>query len=142
MVNRDSATQLPAGSANNGLRDEQSRLEDAMRRADELLVSSLKLDERRRNRRRIFIWISIGGLIMLTIVCALLLVGSVETEKGAQLSQQGWDLWKQQKFDEAIGKFEEAVKADPKNASAWNGLGWAQFNSGKIDAAETSFKKV
>jgi tetratricopeptide (TPR) repeat protein len=112
-----------------------------MRRADELLVTSLKFDERRRYRRRIF-WFSIGGLIMLTIVCALLLATSVETEKGAQLSQQGWDLWKQQKFDEAISKFEEAVKADPKNASGWNGLGWAQFNSGHYDKVEEAFKKV
>ena len=142
MVNRDSATQLPAGSKVNGSSEEQTRLEDAMRRADELLVTSLKFDEHRRYRRRILFWFSIGGLLMLTIVCALLLVGSVETEKGAQLSEQGWDRWKQQKYDEAISKFEEASKADPKNASAWNGLGWSQFNSGHYDKAEVAFKKV
>jgi superkiller protein 3 len=113
-----------------------------MRRADELLVTSLKFDERRRYRRRIIIWFSIGGLIMLTIVCALLLATSVETEKAGQLTTDGWDLWKAQKYEEAIGKFEEAVKADPKNASAWNGLGWAQFNSGHYDKVEQAFKKV
>src|SRR5262249_38712154 len=111
-MNSNSTTQ-PASRALNGS-PEQTRLEDAMRRADDLLVSSLKVDERRRNRRKIFM-LSLGGLLMLAIVCAVLLSMTVETEKGGQLTQEGWDLWKTQQYDQAIEKFQEAVKLDPKN---------------------------
>ncbi len=31
---------------------------------------------------------------------------------------------------------------DPKNSAAWNGLGWASFNSGKAQEAERAFRKV
>jgi hypothetical protein len=51
--------------------NEQARLDDAIRRADDLLVASLKSDERRRHRRRIFL-VSLGGIAMLAIVSALL----------------------------------------------------------------------
>ena len=49
---REYRTKQPS-AAPSGAADEQTRLEDAMRRADELLVTSLKSDERRRYRRRI-----------------------------------------------------------------------------------------
>jgi hypothetical protein len=52
--------------------NEQARLDDAMRRADDLLVASLKTDERRRHRRRITL-LSLGGLAMLAIVSAMLI---------------------------------------------------------------------
>ena len=117
---------------------EQSRLDDAMRRADQLLVTSLKLDERRRNRRRIVLFL-LGGLVMVGIVCALVLMFGVEAKQGAQLADEGWKLWQTGKFDDAQDKFEEAVKFDPKNVNAYNGLGWAQFNLGKYDDAEKSF---
>ena len=112
-----------------------------MRRADELLVTSLKSEERRRNRRRITL-VSLGVFTMLGILVAVLLSLTAETEKGGQLAQEGWNLWKNQQFAEAIDKFQEAVKADPKNTDAWNGLGWSQFNSGNADAATQSFGQV
>src|SRR4051812_12761143 len=52
------ATRPPA------VQDEVSRLDDAINRADDLLVSSLKRDEWRRRRRR-WIALSVGGLAML-----------------------------------------------------------------------------
>lgn len=73
MSTRDIVTDSSYGTAANGSPTEQTRLDDAMRRADELLVTSLKSDERRRNRRRIII-LSIGGLVMLAACCALLLL--------------------------------------------------------------------
>jgi tetratricopeptide (TPR) repeat protein len=60
----------------------------------------------------------------------------------AQLSQQGWQLWQKGQWDEAAERFTEAVKLDPKNQAAWNGLGWATFNSGKMPEAEQAFKRV
>jgi tetratricopeptide (TPR) repeat protein len=120
---------------------EHARLDDAMRRADQLLVTSLKLDERRRNRRRIVLFL-LGGFAMVGIVCALVFAFGVEAKKGAQLSEDGWKLWQAGKFDEAQDEFEQAVKLDPKNVNAYNGLGWAQFNLGKYDDAEKSFNQT
>src|SRR5262245_25086434 len=138
MSTRDFLADRTSSQSPDGSPEEQTRLEDAMRRADELLVTSLKFDERRCNRRRI-LWFLIGGVIMLGVVCAVLLGLSVESEKAGQLAQEGWQLWQERKLEAATGKFEEAVKADPKNSSAWNGLGWSQFNSGNYDPAETAF---
>ena len=59
----------------------------------------------------------------------------------AQLSQEGWQLWQARRFGEAIPKFQQAVKLAPNDANAWNGLGWANFNSGKPSGAEQAFLK-
>jgi Flp pilus assembly protein TadD len=148
MTSDQSSTQLAANSTINGSPEEQTRLEDALRRADELLATSLKSEERRRWRRNIVIF-SLGGLIMLTALGVLLLCWAgdnkptaADQQKAAQVSQEGWQLWKGQQYGPAIDKFQEAVKLDPKNVNAWNGLGWAQFNSGQIVEAKTSFNKL
>jgi len=57
------------------------------------------------------------------------------------LATEGWKLWGRRKLAEAEEKFRQAVKKDPTNANAWNGLGWAQQNQGKLANAEHSFKK-
>jgi tetratricopeptide (TPR) repeat protein len=129
---------------------ERVRLDDAMRRADELLVDSLRRDEDRRQRRRRLrnITLILGGLMTTAFVCVLLglLAGqgktdSADAQKAQALSQEGWQLWQQRKLPEAEAKFAEAVKLDPQNANAYNGLGWAQFNQGK-DEAVKAFEKV
>lgn len=58
------------------------------------------------------------------------------------LSQEGWRLWSTGKPAEAVAKFQEAVKLDPRDANSWNGLGWASFNSGQAAEAEKAFEKV
>jgi hypothetical protein len=130
MINKPSVGRAETISASDGTPEEQSRLDQAIRRADDLLVSSLKTEERRRNRRRI-LWLSLGGLGMLTTLLVLLFAFAgdnkpipVDLEKSAQLSQDGWNLWKAQQFAQAIDKFQESVKLNPKNIAAWNGLGW------------------
>jgi Flp pilus assembly protein TadD len=57
------------------------------------------------------------------------------------LAAEGWRLWFQRKLPEAEAKLEEAVKKDPANVKAWNGLGWAQLNQGKTLNARESFQK-
>jgi Tfp pilus assembly protein PilF len=132
---------------------EDARLDDAIRRADELLVSSLKSEEQRRSRqRRTFTLTLIGGLIMIAAVCVILGVllqagggGGAQAASNVspeQLTQEGWQLWQQRKLTEAEAKFEQALKADPKQTAAWNGLGWAQLNQGKNDKAEKAFQEV
>jgi tetratricopeptide (TPR) repeat protein len=145
----------PQSHANGG-RDstsEQARLDQAMRRADDLLVSSLKGDDRRRTRRKVVMGAIFGVLaIMAAAIVVRFTAVSVRLdssaiagdseEKAAELTAEGWKLWQQQSLKPAIDKFEAAVKLDPKNANAWNGLGWANFNGGNTDVAEKAFKKV
>jgi Flp pilus assembly protein TadD/predicted Ser/Thr protein kinase len=59
-----------------------------------------------------------------------------------QLTQAGWQLWQARDLAGAAAKFQQAVQLAPDNVDAWNGLGWAQFNSGKNDEAETAFQKA
>jgi tetratricopeptide (TPR) repeat protein len=140
---------------------EESRLDDALKRADDLLVSSLKRDEYQRRRKRLAL--VVGGIAILAAIglSSLFLIQShghhspvqligdppaaqtdATGESAAQLSQEGWQLWQARQLDKAAAKFEKAVKLDPKLTAAWNGLGWARFNSGNPDAAEKAFEKV
>jgi tetratricopeptide (TPR) repeat protein len=132
---------------------EQARLDEAVRRADELLVSSLKSDERRRSRRKIALGVALVGLgIAAAAVVVAFCVSFVRLdstaiagdseEKAAELSAEGWQLWQKRELKPAIEKFDAAVKLDSKNSNAWNGLGWANFNNGNTDAAQKAFKKV
>jgi len=59
-----------------------------------------------------------------------------------QLTEEATRLWQTGRFAEAISKFESVLKLDPNNSGAWNGLGWASFNSGKPSEAERAFQKV
>jgi Flp pilus assembly protein TadD len=132
-------------------RSEQSRLDDAMRRADDLLIESLKTDDRKR-KRRLRILFTLGGLAMIATIGYLLIglstVGHVapattaDSDASGQLAREGWQLWQSGEAAKAAEKFEEAVKIAPQNTGAWNGLGWSRFNNGQVDAAETAFKKV
>ena len=65
-----------------------------------------------------------------------------DSDDAGRLAQEGWNLWQHQQINEAAGKFEQAVKLDPKNVAAWNGLGWASFSSGNQQESERAFRKV
>jgi tetratricopeptide (TPR) repeat protein len=115
---------------------------------DPLLVASLKRDERRR-RRRLVITACAGGLIMGAIIATSVLwlvfgaqVTAADKDKAAQLTVEAFQLWQDRKFDEAAKRFNEAIKVDPKNANAWNGLGWARFNGGDPSGAAEAFAKA
>jgi tetratricopeptide (TPR) repeat protein len=127
---------------------EDARLDDAIRKADELLISSLKDEESRSRRRRTFTFTIVGGVIMFAAACVILAVlaqtaaGPSGGASAEQLSTEGWALWQQRKLPEAEAKFQQAVKLDAKHANAWNGLGWATLNQGKQEAAEKAFSEV
>ncbi len=57
------------------------------------------------------------------------------------LAAEGWRLWRQRKLPEAEEKFKQAIKKDPTNDNAFQGLGWAQLNQGKKLNAKESFEK-
>ena len=58
-----------------------------------------------------------------------------------RLCAQGWRFMRERNMDEAEKRFERATGADPRNADAWNGLGWSRFNQGMPVNAEEAFKK-
>jgi len=68
-------------------------------------------------------------------------LSSADKLAAQDLATEGWRLWGQRKLAEAEEKLSQAVKKDPTNANAWNGLGWAQQNRGKLADAEQSFRK-
>ena len=142
--------------------DEQARFDSALGDPDQLLLESLRVDERRRRRRRlVFFTLLVGGMIMAT-TCMAVLAGwltiaapppvasgdspapldeDARIEQAETLAAEGWQLWQQQKFDAATARFESAVQLDPEAPNAWNGLGWASFNSGDSESAVTAFEK-
>jgi Flp pilus assembly protein TadD len=130
---------------------EQVRLDQAMQRADDMLVASLRRDDGLRRYRT-----AIAVLSLLVIALAGALVWTLVSNRSPQatsvagadapnpevLMEQGWQLWQQRSFASAERKFDEAVKGDPKLVNAWNGLGWSRFNGGKTASAIEAFNKV
>ena len=57
------------------------------------------------------------------------------------VAAEGWRLWRARELIEAEEKFKEAIKKDPTNESAFQGLGWAQLNQGKKLNVKESFAK-
>jgi superkiller protein 3 len=141
--------------------DDQSRLDDAMRRTDDLLVQSLMRDEQRRKNRRVRILL--GGFAMIALFATLslfllqshhkpsqlgaaqnvvTLANSADSPDAATYTQKGWDLWRSQQYDAAAESFHTALRMNIRLVDAWNGLGWADFNLGKVDAALTAFQRA
>lgn len=143
---------------------DQLLLDDALNHADPILVESLQVDDDlRRRQKRILVVTTLGGLIMITTICFLLLWPAaiqdpgdtakkapaqqntectVDAAESASLAGEGWVLWQKQQLDAAVEKFEQAIKLNPDNANAWNGLGWASFNGGDRPAAQAAFQRV
>jgi tetratricopeptide (TPR) repeat protein len=138
--------------------DENTRLNQAMQKADDLLISSLRQDESRRHRRRtLWIGASIPLVLIILLFFRRLQVTPLPTPTGGgtsvplssqsppdpnQLTNQGWQLWQHQQYADAADAFSQAVKINPQLANAWNGLGWSRLNSGDSDGALAAFQEV
>ena len=53
--------------------------------------------------------------------------------------KEGIEAAKNKQWDKAIGLFQKAVKADPKEANNYNNLGLAYKGAGKMDEAVKAF---
>lgn len=149
--------------------DEDRALDQALRRADDLLAASLRAeDHTRRRQRRLYLG---GGVAMTVFAVGLAIALYAQSGSGIKpaklprpttteaeaprklatdadraraqtLAQAGWQLWNAGQFLPASGKFEEALELDPQNADTWNGLGWARFNGQAFAEAEAAFSRA
>jgi tetratricopeptide (TPR) repeat protein len=65
--------------------------------------------------------------------------GDEGTAPAQSLVEQGWDAFESGKFGSAASRFEEEIDLNPRNASAHNGLGWANAKLGNLSDAITNF---
>jgi len=137
---------------------EESRLDEAMRRADDLLITSLRDEEARRRgrRRRVLLASAASGALIMGIIIIAILTGLLGNPGGPAgnraagtgggdadaLAKQGWALWQSGDAETAQAKFAAAVELDPHNANTWNGLGWSRLRSGKHKEAEQAFAEA
>src|SRR3954447_631026 len=56
-----------------------------------------------------------------------------------QFAKEGIEAAKKKEWDKAVGLFQKAVKADPKEADNYNNLGLAYKGAGKMDEAVKAF---
>lgn len=61
---------------------------------------------------------------------------------GSEDADNGWRLFQQGKFDDALAAFEMALEADPDNLIARNGRGWCLLNTGNAQEAKVEFQSL
>jgi len=87
--------------------------------------------------------IAIVGLLAAVAIPNFVRARQQSQQNAAQeWTKEGWQLWQDQKWDQAAAKFRQAAELTPDKADAWNGLGWATFNAGKSQEAEQAFQKA
>ncbi len=145
------------GVENDSAIDEAALFDTALNSSDQLLRESLRADERRRRARRIlFFTLSVGGIVMGTVILAFVAgwltlaapppakgkpSDDTRIERAEDLARAGWEQWQKHDYDAAAKKFEQSVALDAESANAWNGLGWARFNGGNGEGAVEAFEK-
>ena len=82
-------------------------------------------------------------LIHAVFILLLALMTSAQCQQTAEdWFNKGIVLYNQDKYDEAIKAFDEAIKLDPKYAYAWNGKGIALADQGKYDEAIEAYDEA
>ncbi len=67
--------------------------------------------------------------------------GSASQADVSDPTGKGWQLWNEQKSEEALEMFKISVRRYPDSGPAWNGLGWALYSLRKHDEAKVAFEK-
>jgi tetratricopeptide (TPR) repeat protein len=65
--------------------------------------------------------------------------GGGPSKTAASVTAQGWTLFEQGHYEEALGKFWEALSLDDSYADAYNGLGWTHAKLDSLDEALDDF---
>lgn len=56
-----------------------------------------------------------------------------------QLTEQGWDKFEDNQFEEAVSEFDQALGKDPEYGEAYNGVGWCCVKIDSLEAAIDAF---
>jgi len=144
MLPNDPLGKRPSALAKSCL-GEESRLDEAIERADQLLVSSLKQEERRRGRRLLFITLGLlvfGGLSMSLILCFVLLnpntpAKTLTLPEKDQTTQAGATRGVSQAAQTKIVAFDDADDAGRLSAE-----GWSLWQKQDVNAAAAKFEQA
>ena len=147
---------------------EEDALDQAMNSIDPMLQLSLQQEQRRQNRILFFGGVAMLATICGILFFVLLPVFNYPTEpaigssdnnaanltqdekaderianiaKAEELSQQGWALWKEQKFSKSATKFSKAYNLDPKSEAILNGWGWSLIHTSQPKKALKKFEE-
>lgn len=52
-----------------------------------------------------------------------------------ELTEYGWELFEVSDYENALGYFSDAIKADPSYSDAWTGMGWTYLRLANIQFA-------
>jgi len=59
-----------------------------------------------------------------------------------QLLEEGWNLYEQREYTEAIDKFDRALRQDPNLVDGYNGLGWSNFALQNLAKSSSFFSQA
>ncbi len=83
--------------------------------------------------------IALSVSLMLSLVACGGGGGGGPEDTAASLTAEGWELFEQGKYAEAIEKFNDALALDDTYADAYNGLGWSNAKLDELLDALTNF---
>ena len=91
-----------------------------------------------------FVKTSISPMILATAVfCMLIAACTTQNKNPETLLNEGVQLFQQEKYKEAIDKYQEALSIDPKNAFGYNLMGMAyRFRFNQLGAQEYKEKEI
>jgi len=124
---------------------EESRLDEAIERADQLLVSSLKEEERRRGRRLLFIAMGIlvvGGLTMSLILCVVFLNPGTNAQALAPPDKNVAAQAGSKPRVAQDGQTKTVAFDNADDAGRLTDEGWSLWKKQDIDAAAAKFEQA
>ncbi len=81
-------------------------------------------------------------LLLLTMTLATPAMGQTNQTNEADWFSMGIDLYKKDKYDEAVRAYDKALEVDPQDAEAWNNKGIALGMQGRYNEALEAFGKA
>jgi tetratricopeptide (TPR) repeat protein len=135
----------PSTHAKNDL-GEESRLDEAMERADQLLVTSLKKDERLRGRRRVLLIalgvVIAGGLVMSLILCLVFLNSGTDAQKPSAPLQGPAAQTGQEPRHSQAAQTKTVAFNNADDAGRLSAEGWSLWQKQDVNAAAAKFEQA
>ena len=120
---------------------ELSQLDMALADPEGLVTKLLSVQDRERRVRLTWLYFTGFSLLICSIVISFVMFASPKTAGASDKTSKAWALWQSRNLVEAEKVFQEAIKENENDSSAWNGLGWCFQNTGRFAKAIEAFKK-